>query len=556
MVAAVAAGLPLATIANVQAADTKDVAQEVFANQNTLRTPMAETFTPQHAGQIDRVTLRIAMSFGAISMTVQIQDTSGGKPNGNVLGTSSFSGSVNPANWKDFVFNPTVQVQTNHLYAIVVTPSGNLTWYDLYAVDSTAPGVGQMWLLVNGAWAYQTSFGRDFAFQEWQVSGAAVNRPPALSQANGVLSSTEGATATNTGTYSDPDGDNVALSASTGTLTKTGTTSGNWSWSLAGTDEAPLQTVTITANDGHGGTSTVSFTVIFAPVPPTVTITGAPASGPEGTAINLTGSASSPSAADNASGFTYTWSLSKNGVSTGATSLGATFSFAPDDEGTFVVSLQAVDDGGNGATVMATVTGLNVKPTATIASITFTGLVLLPLAPISFEGGFTDPGKLDTHTGTFNYGDGTPNDVTPYAASGAGDTTDTYAYAQAGTYNVTYTVTDDDGGTSTATAQVKVLSPAQALGVIENYVAAMSSLTKGEKNSLIAKYRAAEASAARGDTNATCGQLGAALNELSAMVGNGRLSAADVSTLSSATWATHRALGCTKVKLSWLNLTL
>jgi len=553
VVAAVAAGLPLVTIANVQASDVKDQSQEVANNQNTLRSPMAQTFTPAVSGQLDRVSLRIATTSGSVSMTVAIQGTSGGKPNGNVLGTNSFSGVVNPAAWRDFTFASTVPVSAGTMYAIVVSPSGSLTWYDNFSFDSYTRG--QMWLLVNGAWAYQTSFGRDFTFDEWVVGGN-VNRSPVLTQTNGVLTSTEGATASNTGNYSDPDGDNVALSASVGSLSKTGTTSGNWSWSLLGADEAQAQTVTITANDGHGGTSTVSFTVTFAPVPPTVTITGAPASGPEGTTIKLTGKATSPSAADQSAGFTYTWSLSKNGVSTGTTSSGATFAFAPDDEGTFVVSLQAVDDGGNGATVMATITGTNVGPTATIGSITFTGLVLLPLTPISFEGGFTDPGKLDTHTSTFNYGDGTPNDVTEYGASGSGDTADDYAYAQAGTYNVTYTVTDDDGGTSTATAQVKVLSPAQALGVIENYVSTMSSLTQGEKNSLIAKYRAAENSAGRGDTNATCGQLGAVLNDLSALVGNGRLSATDASALSSATWATHRALGCTQVKLSWLNLTL
>jgi hypothetical protein len=92
--------------------------------------------------------------------------------------------------------------------------------------------------------------------------------------------------------------------------------------------------------------------------------------------------------------------------------------------------------------------------------------------------------------------------------------------------------------------------------VIADSIATMPSLDKSEKNSLAAKYRAAAASAARGDNNATCGQLGAVLNDLSALTANGRLSKADSDALASATWAVHRALGCTKVKVAWLNLSL
>ena len=553
LVAAVAAVLPLAAITPVHAADSKDQSQEVSTGANTLRTPMAQTFTPSANGAIDRISLLVSTNSVSLTINVQIQGTTSGKPNGNVLGSSTFTGAL-PRSWHDFTFNPVVSVSAGTLYGIVVNPSGNLTWYDLYAFDSYTRG--QMWLSSAGSWLYQTSYGRDFCFQEWVVSGGSTNRPPAVTQNSNAVSAPEGSTATNTGTYSDPDGDNVALSASAGTLTKTGTSAGAWSWSQAGADESPVQQVTITADDGHGGRTPVMFNVTFTPVPPTVTIGGAPSSGPEGTGITLTASAHSPSAADDAVGFTYTWSVTKNGSPWGASAGGATFSLTPDDEGTFVVTLQAVDDGGNGASVSATVSGTNVAPTAEI-SFTYTGLVLLPLTPITFDGGFTDPGKLDTHDGGFNYGDGTPSDETPYTTpSGSGDTTDVYTYTKPGTYTVTYTVRDDDGGTSTATAQVKVLSPAQALGVIENHVSTLSSLSQGEKNSLAAKYRAAAASAARGDNNATCGQVDAALNELSALVGNGRLTQADAATLSSATWAAHRALGCAKVKVGWLNLTL
>ncbi len=554
LVVAVAAALPLVTVVPVSAADAVNQKQTIDTGANTLRTPMAQTFKAVLPGQIDRISLE--QTFTTLTENVQIQGVTNGKPDGSVLGSSSFTGALGCCRlWKDFSFNPTVSVAAGSEYAIVVVPSTNLTWYDSYAFDAYPDG--QMWLMVNGSWAYQTSYGRDFTFQEWLTSGS-TNRPPVLTESSTSVTAPEGSTATMTGTYQDPDGDNVALSASpAGTLTKTGTSGGTWTWSQAGADESPVQQVTIRATDGHGGTALVMFNVTFVPVAPTVTIAGAPAKGPEGTGITLSAKATSPSAADQAVGFNYSWTASKNGSSTSAAPVtGSTFTFTPDDEGTFAVTLTAVDDGGNGASVTATITGMNVDPKAVISSVTHSGILLLPYTPITIEGGFTDAGALDTHTATFNYGDSSPVDTTPYVASGQGDTTDVYAYKAPGTYTVTYTVTDDDGGSSFATATVLVLTPAAALGVIADSIPAMTSLDKGDKNGLMAKYRAAAASAARGDNNATCGQLGAALNDLSALTSNGRISQADLDALASATWAVHRALGCTKVKMAWLNLNL
>ena len=552
VVAAVAAALPLATVIPVSAADAVNQKQTLDTGANTLRTPMAQTFKAVLPGQIDRISLE--ETFTTLTENVQIQGVTNGRPDGSVLGSSSFTGALACCKlWKDFTFNPTVTVTAGTEYAIVVTPSSNLTWYDSYSFDAYTDG--QMWLMVSGSWAYQTSYGRDFTFQEWLVSGS-TNRPPQVTESSTSVTAPEGSTATMTGTYQDPDGDNVALSASPGgTLTKTGTSGGTWTWSQTGADESPVQQVTITATDGHGGSTPVMFNVSFAPVPPTVTIVGAPSSGPEGTAITLSAKATSPSAADQAVGFNYSWSMKKGSGTSTAPVTGSTFSFVPDDEGSFAVTLTAVDDGGNGASVTATITGTNVDPKASL-SWTFSGIVLLPLTPITFDGGFTDVGALDTHTATLDYGDGSPLDTTTYGASGQGGNPDTYAFAAPGTYSVTYTVTDDDGGSASVTVKVTVQTPAVALGAIADGIATMPSLDKGDKNGLMAKYRAAAASAARGDNNATCGQLGAALNDLSALTQSGRISQADSGALASATWSVHRALGCTKVKVAWLNLSL
>jgi PKD domain len=550
-----AAGLWLAVVGPVQAAgDVIDQSQQIATNSNTLRTPMAQTFTAGADGQVDRVSLMISTPLGAVTATVQLRTVSGGKPTATVLGTSSFSGSVNCCQrWHDFAFNPAVSVSKGTQYAIVVQSSPAVTWYDSYFVD-TYPA-GQMWLWSNGQWIYQTSFGRDFCFQTWVISGNA-NRPPVVAASSTVVTANEGSPLTNSGTYSDPDGDNVSLTASAGSLTKTGAGNGTWTWTAPAADEAPVQTVTITASDGKGGTASVAFTYTVIPVPPTVTITGTPVSGPEGKAIALTGRATSPSTADNAAGFTLTWTATKNGLPF-ATGTGTALSITPDDEGTWIVTLQAIDDGGNSATTAVTFTGANVAPTAVIGGVTHSTLVLVPLQAVTFTGGFTDPGVLDTHTGGFDYGDGSTADaVTPYAAGGSGDLTESHSFSAPGTYTVTYIVTDDDGGTGSATATVVVETPAQALSIIDSYLQTMASLNNGEKNGLSAKLRAAIASANRGDTNATCGQLGAVMNDLAALTNNGRLSQADSAALSSSTWAVHRALGCTKVKVGWLTLSL
>ena len=553
-----AACLWLVAVAPAHASgDVVDQSQAVATGANTLKTPMAQTFTAGANAQIDRVSLAISTIYGAVTTTVQIRGVTAGKPNSTVYGSSSFSGFVNCCRqWHDFAFNPAVSESKGTMYAIVVSEAAGspaLTWYDSYSFD-TYPA-GQMWLASGSSWIYQSSFGKDFCFQTWVISAGA-NRPPVVAEASQVVSTTEGTPTTNSGTYSDPDGDTVTLNPTFGSLTKTGTSSGTWTWTAPAADEAPLQTVAINASDGKGGTASVSFTYTVLALPPTVTITGAPASGPEATAITLTGKASSPSPADSAAPFTLSWTVTKNGSPFGSNpTLGSSLSVTPDDEGTFTVALQAIDDGGNSATTAVTFTGTNVPPTAEI-SVTHATLVLVPLQSVTVTAGFTDPGMLDTHTSSLNYGDGTPAETGSYPAGGSGDLTDTYDYTAPGTYVLTYAVTDDDGGVGTATTTVIVQTPAQALGVIDGYVQAMSSLNGGEKNGLSAKLRAAEASAARGDTNATCNQLDAFMNDLAALTSNGRLSATDSAALSSSAWTVHRALGCTKVKVGWLTLSL
>jgi PKD repeat protein len=64
-----------------------------------------------------------------------------------------------------------------------------------------------------------------------------------------------------------------------------------------------------------------------------------------------------------------------------------------------------------------------------------------------FDGSFTDPGVLDTHTIAWDFGDG---------ATASGTLTPTHVYADNSVYTVTLTVADDNGGVGSDTLLVTV----------------------------------------------------------------------------------------------------
>ncbi len=176
----------------------------------------------------------------------------------------------------------------------------------------------------------------------------APNTPPSVEANQASVVVNEGQTATNSGTVADNDGDTVALSASVGAITNNG--DGTWSWSFATNDgPAQSQTVTITADDGQGGTTQTNFALTVDNVAPTVTAVTGP---------------SSPQ------------------------TLGGS---------------------------------------------------------VALSGTFTDPGTADTHTATWDWGDGTTSAGTVTESSGSGLVSDSHAYSEAGVYTVTLTVTDKDG---------------------------------------------------------------------------------------------------------------
>ena len=520
--------------------DVLDQSEQILTGRYQALTNMAETFTPSMTGQLDRVSLYSGTTgFAPATFYVEIWTVTAGQPaavyqlNGSTKASTAVTAFLGTPTWHDFALSHAVPLTGGTQYAIVVRDSGNFRWG--YENVETYSG-GKLWLSSGGPWMSGPTLGLSFDFKTWM--NTSVNQAPTVAADNATVSVNEGTAPTNTGTFSDPDGDAVTVKASAGTLTTSG---GTWSWSEPASDEGSSQTVTVTADDGKGLSATTTFTVSVAGVAPAPQISPTFSSSPEGTTVSMAASATSPDADDNTAGFAYTWSASKNGAGYSSGS-GPSFSVAADDEGTFVVTLSATDDGGLTGTTTLTFKGDNVAPTAKITSATPTApLVLAAQESVAFSGSFKDPGALDTHTATWNFGDGT---------SGTGFST-SHAYGAAGTYTVTLTVRDDDGGTGQSTAQVVVQTPQAALSTIAGYVQGISTLNAGQKNSLVAKLNAASAAAGRGDTTAADNQLAAFLNELQADVNTGKISLAAAGEMRSAVHAVQAALGTFNRLLGW-----
>lgn len=546
---ALAAGLSFSMTLPVQAVtDSVDQSQTIGTSFQRLEL-MAQTFTAGATGQVDRVSLLSDSSNASVTLTVQIQSVSAGAPSGTVLGSSSFSGMLTFKQWHDFTFSPAVPVSAGTQYAIVVNPTqGAIRWYNSWIVN-LYPG-GQLYVGCLGcSWFTGSNFGEDFAFKTWVA--IITNHAPALAKDNAAVSVNEGTKPTNTGTFSDPDGDAVTITASAGAVTQSAT-SGTWAWSQPAGDEAAIETITLTADDGKGLNATTSFTVTVVAVAPTVTISSANASSPEGTTITLNGSATGPAAQDNPV-LNFRWTLTKNGTALGSGS-NPSLSFNPADEGTFVATLQATDNDDMTGTASVTINVINVPPSAKITSAAPTsGLPLLVLTPnlsLTFGGSFSDPGLVDSHKATWNFGDGATS-TTNFGPGGSANLSTAHSYSAAGNYTVTLTVDDFDGGVGQASTKVSVQTTQQALSSVSATVQKIASLNDGQKNSLTAKLNAASASLARGDTKPANSQLNAFLNEIQALVNSGRISSGDAAALRNSIHAVQAAIGTYNRFLEW-----
>jgi hypothetical protein len=227
-------------------------------------------------------------------------------------------------------------------------------------------------------------------------------------------------------------------------------------------------TVDVTAaDDDPGGTNATDSddaTVTIHNLPPSVAITGAPASSPEGTAIDLGSTVNDPSPVDQAAGFTYAWSVTKN-ASPFASGSSASFTFTPDDNGTYVVTFSATDKDGGTGTTSVTIAVTNVAPTATLAN----GGPVNEGSPVSVTfSGASDPSTADTSAG-FHYSfactGGSAALAPTYAGSGTSATT-TCTFDDNGSYTVYGRIFDKDNGSTTYSTTVTVNNVAPTATIV------------------------------------------------------------------------------------------
>src|SRR5262249_26159456 len=115
-------------------------------------------------------------------------------------------------------------------------------------------------------------------------------------------------------------------------------------------------TISVTLTDGYTEVAATTEVTVLNLSPQDLTI-GGPATGLEGTAIELTGSASDPGRDP----LFFAWSVTKNG-SPYATGNGTGFGFVPDDNGSYVVTLTVTDDEGATSETSDTIDVGNVAP--------------------------------------------------------------------------------------------------------------------------------------------------------------------------------------------------
>ncbi|MCP3972910.1 MAG: hypothetical protein GY720_00285 [bacterium] len=279
------------------------------------------------------------------------------------------------------------------------------------------------------------------------------NTDPALGVDTDPVLADEGSPATNSGTIVDGDGDVVAMSATVGTVTNNG--DGTWGWSFE-TDDGPVesQVVSISADDGNGGTDSVDFTLTVTNVAP-VGVFGDDGPAGEGSAFTLSLTAPfDPSDADTLAGFEYAFDCG-DGAGLGAFGSSASAVCPTDDDGARSVVGQIRDIDGGLSEYTAAVTVDNVAPVGVFGDD----------GPVDEGSPFTlsltspfDPSPVDSAAGfafAFDCGDGSGLGAFGPASTAACATMDDALLPVAGH------VRDKDGAVSmyTGTAAVNNVPP-------------------------------------------------------------------------------------------------
>jgi len=205
-------------------------------------------------------------------------------------------------------------------------------------------------------------------------------------------------------------------------------------------------TATLKVSDGTGSVSS-DASVTINNVAPTASLGN---NGPidEGSSATVSFSGTfDPSSNDTTAGFHYAFDCN-GGLLAAATyassGMSASTSCAFADNGSQTVSAKIMDKDGGSNEYTTTVVVNNVAPTLGAISVNM-AMVQINTA-INTSANFTDPGTLDTHSATWDWGD--TNTSTDSVAQGSGSVNGSHEYNEPGVYTVKLTVTDKDSAVS------------------------------------------------------------------------------------------------------------
>jgi hypothetical protein len=269
----------------------------------------------------------------------------------------------------------------------------------------------------------------------------------------GTFSGAEGSNINLTGTAHDPDGDPLTYGWSVNTaggdagiscpITDASNTDAAASVNCNDDSNGGTFTLTFSVSDDHSHTTTQNTTLSVTNANPAISsVSQSPNPVNEGSPVTLTVTASDPGSNDTLS---YSFDWDNNGT---YESSSASHTFG--DNGSFTVGVKATDDDSGFGTSSLAVAVSNVNPSITgTPSFTYNSFTGVATAGVNF----TDPGWLDTHTASFNWGSLGTVSGTVTEENGEPDATGSATSSKTlapGCYNlsVTATVTDDDGGSS------------------------------------------------------------------------------------------------------------
>ncbi len=301
----------------------------------------------------------------------------------------------------------------------------------------------------------------------YYAAPTSANQAPSVTFTAGATTVNEGDTFTAAGSFTDPDSTawtaTVDYGDGSGVQPLALNPDHTFNLSHAYVDNGSYTiTVSVTDNGGLTGASTGSGggVVVNNPaptIPPITPPTNVNQSGPAVINVNFSDYGNQTHTA------TVNWGDGSGDQSVSVSGNDFSSGHAYQNPGTYMVTVIVTDSEGATTTQTLAITVLNVAPQ--VGTISFPGSVGVG-ASHALSVNFTDPGTVDTHTATINWGDGHTTNGVVSEANGSGTVTGNHAYAVPGNYTVTVAVTDDDNGTGQSTAnttavnQVTALSPA------------------------------------------------------------------------------------------------